>query len=101
MSGEVQRPFGARTTALGVSVGGGIARQSRRETEQVAANADVMAMAEQGAAFLHSVALSNVATLVSQAEAYMKVAPAGGAYYEAIIANYAITAGQRLSRGLG
>lgn len=100
MSGEIQRAFGSQTTALGVPISGGVARQTRRDIEQVAARAEVMAMTEQASAFLHSVALSNIATLVSQAEAHARVAPGGMPYFEAILAQYAVSAGQRLSRGL-
>ena len=75
-----------------------LARQTRQEVEQITARVGVEATAESARAFLVSHALTNVATLVSQAEAHMKVAPAGGQFYEQLIASYAISAGQRIAR---
>lgn len=75
-----------------------LARQTRQEVEQIKSRVEVDATAESARAFLVSHALTNVATLVSQAEAHMKVAPAGGQFYEQLIASYAISAGQRISR---
>lgn len=75
-----------------------LARQTRQEVEQITARVEVEATAESARAFLVSHALTNVATLVSQAEAHMKVAPAGGQFYEQLIASYAISAGQRIAR---
>lgn len=92
--------FGAHTTQNGQRIGSGLARQTKREAEQVAANTEIAAVREQGNAFLASVALTNTATLVMQAEAHMKVAPSGAQFYEALITSYAIGAGQRLGRGV-
>lgn len=75
-----------------------LARQTRQEIEQITARVEVEATAESARAFLVSHALTNVATLVSQAEAHMKVAPAGGQFYEQLISSYAISAGQRIAR---
>lgn len=99
-SGDILPLFGGHTTQAGQKIGGGLARQVKREVEQVSARAEVAAVAEQAHAFHASIAMTNVATLVSQAEAHMKIAPAGAQFYEAIIAGYAIGAGQRLNRGL-
>lgn len=92
--------FGGHTTRGAQKISGSLARQAKREVDIVAARAEVAAVEEQAHAFLASVALTNVAVLVTQAEAHMKVAPAGGQFYEAIIAGYAVGAGQRLGRGL-
>lgn len=75
-----------------------LARQTRQEIEHITARVEVEATAESARAFLVSHALTNVATLVAQAEAHMKVAPAGGQFYEQLIASYAISAGQRIAR---
>lgn len=75
-----------------------LARRTRQEIEQITARVEVEATAESARAFLVSHALTNVATLVTQAEAHMKVAPAGGQFYEQLIASYAISAGQRIAR---
>lgn len=75
-----------------------LARQTRQEVERIKSRVEVEATAESARAFLVSHALTNVATLVTQAEAHMKVAPAGGQFYEQLIASYAISAGQRISR---
>lgn len=75
-----------------------LARQTRRDVEQIAARVEVEATAESGRAFLVAHALTNVGALVSQAEALMKVAPAGGQFYENLIASYAIGAGQRIAK---
>lgn len=75
-----------------------LARQTRQEIEQITSRVEVEATAESARAFLVSHALTNVATLVTQAEAHMKVAPAGGQFYEQLIASYAISAGQRIAR---
>ena len=92
--------FGGHTTQQGQKITGSLVRQTKREVEQVAAATEIVAVREQGHAFLASQALTNVATLVAQAEAQMKIAPAGAQFYEAIIAGYAIGAGQRIARGL-
>jgi hypothetical protein len=99
-SNQVVPLFGGHTTQQGQKITGSLVRQTKREVEQVAASTEIAAVREQGHAFLASQALTNVATLVSQAEAQMKIAPAGAQFYEAIIAGYAIGAGQRIARGL-
>lgn len=99
-SGDIVPLFGTQQTQAGQSVGGGIARRMRQEREVVAASVEIAAIREQGHAFLASQALTNVATLVTQAEAQMKIAPGGAQFYEALITGYAIGAGQRLGRGL-
>lgn len=90
--------FGGATTQSGGQVSGGLARQMKREVEQVAARTEVAAVTEQAQAFLASQAMTNVATLVVQAEAHMRIAPAGAPYYEALITSYALGAGQRIAR---
>jgi len=99
-SAEITQLFGGHTTQGGQKISGSLARQAKREADTVAARAEVAAVEEQAHAFLASVALTNVAVLVNQAESHIKVAPAGGQFYESIIAGYAIGAGRRLGRGL-
>lgn len=86
------------TSRDGQRIGSGLARQTRREVEQIAARVEVEATAEQARAFLTASAMTNIATLVSQAESHMKVAPAGAQYYESLIGAYAISAGQRIAQ---
>lgn len=90
--------FGSSSTQSGGQVSGALARQMKRELEQVAARTEIAAVTEQAQAFLVSQAMTNVATLVTQAEAQMRVAPGGAAFYEALITSYALGAGQRIAR---
>ncbi|MFC2547578.1 MAG: hypothetical protein ACFNX4_12150, partial [Actinomyces oris] len=60
--------------------------------------AEVAAQAEQARAFLTSQVLTNIATLVTQAEAQTRIAPGGAQFYEAIITGYALGAGQRIGQ---
>lgn len=97
-SSDVIPLFGGQTTVQGQRIGGAVARATRREVEAVAAHTEIAAVREQAHAFLASQALTNVATLVTQAEAHMKIAPGGAQFYEAIITGYALGAGQRIGR---
>lgn len=90
--------FSPERTGTGAVLGAGQARQTRRQVEQVAAQAEVAAHAEQARAFLTSQVLTNIATLVTQAEAQTRIAPGGAQLYEAIITGYALGAGQRIGR---
>lgn len=92
--------FGTAQTQQGQRVSSGLMRQMKRETESLAANTEIAAIREQAQAFLASQALTNVATLVNQAEALMQTSPAGQSMYEQIIRGYALGAGQRIARGL-
>lgn len=75
---------------------GAVARQARRETEAVAAQAELAAVTEQARAFLAAQALTNTATLVAQAQAQAQFAPGGSGYYEQIVAAYALGAARRV-----
>lgn len=75
-----------------------LAKQTRREIEQQVARTEIAAVREQATAFLASQALTNTATLVSQAQAHMQVAPGGADYYQAIIGAYATGAAARINR---
>lgn len=88
----------AGPAASGHRPSGALARQTQREIDQVTARVEVEAHAEQGRAFAASLAMTGVASLVVQAEAHMKVAPAGAQFYEAIIASHAMAAAQRISQ---
>lgn len=92
--------FGGQSTATGQRVSGGVARQVKRETEQVAGATEIASVREQAHAFLTSQVMSNAATLVMQAEALMRIAPAGAQFYESAITGYAIGAARRLDRSL-
>ncbi|MBN9156924.1 hypothetical protein [Microbacterium sp.] len=96
---EIVPLFGTHQTQSGQRVSGGLARRMRQEMEGVAASIEIAAVREQGQAFLAAQAMTNVATLVTQAEAHMKIAPGGAQFYEALITGYAIGAGQRIGRG--
>lgn len=102
MATDILPLFGGQThtTQQGQRISGVVARQTRREAEVIAANVELTAMRDNGAAFLAANAMTNVSTLVQMAEAQMKVAPGGAQFYEAIITGYAIGAGQRIARGL-
>ena len=52
----------------------------------------------QARAFLTSQVMTNIATLVTQAEAQTRIAPGGAQFYEAIITGYALRAGQRIGQ---
>jgi len=78
--------------------GGAFSRSNKREIEQIGARVELETAAEQARAFMVAHAMTNVATLVNQAEAHMKIAPAGAPFYEQLIASYALSAGQRISR---
>ena len=73
--------FSPQRTLMGVVLGNGQARETRREIEQVT-----------------SQVLTNIATLVTQAEAQTRIAPGGAQFYEAIITGYALGAGQRIGQ---
>lgn len=77
---------------------GALARATQREMEQITARTEVEAHAAQGRAFAASVAMTGIAALVVQAEAHMKVAPAGAQFYEAILSAHAMGAAQRISQ---
>lgn len=98
MNNQAMSLFGGITTRQGEQVSNGLARQLRREVEGVAARTEIAAVQEQAHAFLAAQAMSNVSTLVVQAETHMKLNPAGAQFYEALITGYAIGAGQRIAR---
>ncbi len=97
MSDVIQLFSGIRTQE-GKRLSTSLARQTKRETDQTAARAEVVAVEEQARAFLASQAMTNVATLVSQAQAHLQSNPAGAELYEDIIRGYALGAGQRIHR---
>lgn len=95
---EIVQLFGGTRTQEGKRLSSSLARQVKRETDQTAARAEIVAVEEQARAFLASQAMTNVSTLISQAQAYMQVNPAGAELFEDIIRGYAHGAGVRLSR---
>lgn len=101
MSSEVSL-FGGNslTTQQGKRIGGAVARATQREVEQVSARAEIRAVEEAGNAFLASLAMTNTAVLVGQAEVHVKTNPALVPFMEQLIGNYVVGASQRLSRGL-
>lgn len=90
--------FSGQRTSQGKSVSRGVSRVLQQEVDAVHARTEIAAVAEQAHAFLAAQAMTNVATLVSQAEAHMQVAPGGAQFYEQIISSYALSAGQRIGR---
>jgi hypothetical protein len=78
--------------------GGALSRSNKREIEQIAARVELETAAEQARAFLVAHAMTNVATLVNQAEAIIKVSPATAQLLENLVAGYAISANTRISR---
>lgn len=92
--------FGGMTTQPGQKIGGAVARATKREVEQTAARAEIAAVREQGAAFLTSVAMTNISVLVNQAELHVKTNPATAPFLEQLITSYAIGAGMRVNQGL-
>ena len=101
MSSEVSL-FGGNslTTQQGKRIGGAVARATQREVEQVSARAEIRAVEEAGQAFLTSLAMTNTAVLVGQAEVHVRNNPAVAPYMEQLIGTYVIGASSRLSRGL-
>lgn len=89
--------FSPHRTREGQLLSPGLSRGTRRDLEQVAARTEIATQIEQAHAFLTSQVLTNIATLVVQAEAHTRIAPAGAQFYEAIITGYALGAGQRLN----
>lgn len=100
MANEITPLFGGMTTQQGQKVGSGLARTTRREVEQIAAQTEIAAVRQQGEAFLVSVAMTNVSTLVNLAEAHIKVNPATAPFMEQLITNHVASTAQRLNRGL-
>lgn len=94
--------FGAQphTTQQGQRLSGALAKQTRRDIEQVAAQAEVASLREQAHAFVTSIALTNASTLILQRRALMQVAPEGAEIYDSLVYGYTIGAQQRLIQGL-
>lgn len=90
--------FGGMRTQQGRTISSGIARSARRDMEQVAARTEVAIVEEQATAFVAAQMMTNVTTLLTQAQAHMKIAPEGAQFYEMLITGYALGAGQRLGR---
>lgn len=88
------------TTQQGQRIGGGLARQTRREVEQTAARAEVAAVAEQAHAFVTSVAMTNTAVLINQAETLIRANPASAPFLETLVSGYALGAARRLAGGV-
>lgn len=92
--------FSSAPNQSGHRLGGAVARQVKRESDVVAAHVEVAALQEAGHAFLASTALHNASVLVAQAEAAMRVAPAGRDIYAQILEGYAIGVMRRQQRHL-
>lgn len=101
MSSEVSL-FGGNslTTQQGKRVSGAVARATQREVEQVSARAEIRAVEEASHAFLTSMAMTNVAVLVGQAEMHIRSNPGVAPFMEQLVGTYAIGASDRLSRRL-
>lgn len=95
---EISPLFGGNRTQSGQKISSAIARQTKREVEHVAAGTERAAVVEQAHAFLASQQMSNVSTLVMQAQAHLAANPAGAELYEDIVRAYAHGALVRGSR---
>lgn len=90
--------FGSHTTTTGQQLSGSLAKQAKRQQDEIALRVERAVLDEQARAFHASVALTNAATLVAQAEAHMRTVPAGREAYEAIVFGYTMGAANRISR---
>lgn len=90
--------FGGHTTQSGQRLSGSLARQARRQQEEVELRTERFAIDEQARAFLTSQAMSNVSVLVLQARAHVAVDPGGADIYEGLIRGHAAGSASRLSR---
>lgn len=97
MTSELSTLFGS-IAQTGQKMGGGLARQTKREIDTVSARTEIAHHTDQARAFLTSAALNNVGTLVSQAEQMMQIAPSGAQFYEAILTAYAVGASTSIAR---
>jgi hypothetical protein len=75
-----------------------VAKQTRRDLDNVRANALVAEMVEEGRGLIASTALQIATMLASQEESARQVAPCGAARYKAIADAHAIGAAQAVSR---
>ncbi|GGF18536.1 hypothetical protein [Subtercola lobariae] len=98
MSQEITTLFGGTTTGSGQRISNGVARQTKREAESIAARTELAQLTDNARAFLTSSALTNVGTLVSQAEQMLQIAPSGARYYELIINAYGVGAANAIAR---
>jgi hypothetical protein len=98
VSQEITTLFGGTTTGSGQRIGGGLARQTKREAETIAARTELAQLTDGARALLTSSALTNIGTLVSQAEQMMQLAPSGARYYELIINAYGVGAANSIAR---
>jgi hypothetical protein len=76
MANEIASLLGGTTTASGQRLSGGLARQTRREVETVAARTEVAHGTDQARAFLTASAANNIITLYGMAEQGLQSAPA-------------------------
>lgn len=90
--------FGAHTTQSGQKITGGLARQAKRQQEELALRTEQAAIQEQARAFLTSQAMTNVSALILQARAHTQVEPGGADIYEGLIRGYGAGAMGRISR---
>lgn len=98
MALEITPLFGSVTTQTGNKLSGGLARQAKRQQEEIELRTERFAVEEQAKAFLTSQAMTNVSVLVLQARAHIAVDPGGADIYEGLIRGHAADSARRLSR---
>ncbi|SMQ71888.1 hypothetical protein [Agreia sp. VKM Ac-1783] len=76
MAHEIVSLLGGTTTSSGHQLSGGIARQTKREVDTVAARTEVAHVTDQARAFLTASAANNIITLYGMAEQGLQSAPA-------------------------
>lgn len=98
MTLDINPLFGSVTTQSGGKLSGSLARQAKRQQEEIELRTERFAVEEQARAFLASQAMSNVSVLVLQARAHIAVDPGGAEIYEGLIRGHAAGSAARLSR---
>lgn len=88
MSSELSTILGVNTTAAGSRISGGLARQTKRNTDSVVARTEVAHTVDQSRAFLTASATNNIITLYSMAERGLQSAPAAAEDVLAVLQAY-------------
>lgn len=76
MTDNIVSLLGGTVTSAGYKLGGGVARQTKREVDTVAARTEVAHVTDQARAFLTGSAATNIITLYGMAEQGLQSAPA-------------------------
>jgi len=95
---EVASLFGSISTRDGNKLTGSIARQAKRQQEEIELRTERFAVEEQAKAFLTSQTMNSISVLVLQARAHVAVDPGCADIYEGLIRGHAADSVRRLSR---